>query len=78
MSNSQPSVPSCTGGVIWYTMNALLRNGGSWKILFEPFKVGTEYLSGEKYIMISAVGPLVQKSRLKENSVRMTHLLSMK
>jgi len=59
-------------------LNALLRNGRSWKILFEPFKVGTEYLSGEKYITISAVGSLVQKSRLKENSARMTHLLSVK
>ena len=35
-----------------------------WQIL-EPFKVATEYLSGEKYPTISAVGPLLSEIMAK-------------
>jgi len=42
-----------------------------WRILedigdvFEPFKVATDYLSGEKYPTISAVGPLLSEIKSK-------------
>jgi len=49
----------------------LERSPEEWRILedigdvFEPFKVATEYLSGEKYPTTSAVGPLLSEIKSK-------------
>ena len=73
MSNSKLSSLSAISAVLhWrHDLVHLECSPEEWRILedigdvFEPFKVATEYLSGEQYPTISAVGSLLSEIKFK-------------
>ena len=58
-----------------FTLSAILEDVAD---VLQPFKIATEYLSGEKYPTISALAPVLAEFELKLNSPQMTHQLFVK